>query len=275
VCPTGTAFNGISCADIDECLLNTDNCDANATCTNTTGSFSCACNMGYSGNGVTCAAVVVGPTVAEIVSAGDTGTFADDISTPTLAGSNNDVYFVVVSIRTSSRFVTSVTGLGLIWGRIEVECDGNDSQRLEVWGTRGNATAGAVRVRLSGNPYAAVVTAMRISNTVASNSTGNIVTDNSSSTNTCADSVAAAGYTYGYTPASGTLILTGVATSGRSVTPGAGFTELMDRTESGGMGNNAGLAMMSHPGTGTALQVNGTFSQTSHWASISFEVAGP
>jgi hypothetical protein len=31
--------------------LNTDNCDADATCTNTAGSLSCACNAGYSGNG--------------------------------------------------------------------------------------------------------------------------------------------------------------------------------------------------------------------------------
>uniref|UniRef100_A0A0G4F227 Uncharacterized protein n=1 Tax=Chromera velia CCMP2878 TaxID=1169474 RepID=A0A0G4F227_9ALVE len=40
--------------DIDECTLNTHNCDANATCTNTTGSFSCACNVGFNGTGVVC-----------------------------------------------------------------------------------------------------------------------------------------------------------------------------------------------------------------------------
>ena len=40
--------------DNDECTLNTDNCDEQATCTNAIGSFSCACNTGYSGNGVSC-----------------------------------------------------------------------------------------------------------------------------------------------------------------------------------------------------------------------------
>ena len=40
--------------DIDECALNTDNCHTQATCTNNVGSFSCACNTGWSGNGVTC-----------------------------------------------------------------------------------------------------------------------------------------------------------------------------------------------------------------------------
>ena len=29
-------------------------CDGNAVCTNTPGSFTCACNEGYSGDGITC-----------------------------------------------------------------------------------------------------------------------------------------------------------------------------------------------------------------------------
>ncbi|MCP5014729.1 MAG: hypothetical protein GY938_05520 [Ketobacter sp.] len=40
--------------DNDECSLNTHNCDSNATCTNTAGSFTCACNSGYTGNGTSC-----------------------------------------------------------------------------------------------------------------------------------------------------------------------------------------------------------------------------
>jgi hypothetical protein len=43
-----------SCTDINECLTNNGGCSVNAACTNTPGSFSCACNCGYSGNGVTC-----------------------------------------------------------------------------------------------------------------------------------------------------------------------------------------------------------------------------
>ena len=43
-----------SFSDNNECTLGTHNCHANAACTNTDGSFTCACNTGYSGNGVTC-----------------------------------------------------------------------------------------------------------------------------------------------------------------------------------------------------------------------------
>ena len=41
-------------ADIDECTTGDDNCDQNATCTNTIGAFTCACNAGYNGDGATC-----------------------------------------------------------------------------------------------------------------------------------------------------------------------------------------------------------------------------
>ena len=37
---------------VDECALNTDNCDAQADCTDTRFSFECACQTGYEGSGV-------------------------------------------------------------------------------------------------------------------------------------------------------------------------------------------------------------------------------
>ena len=40
--------------DIDECTAGTDNCDDNASCGNTVGGFTCTCNTGYTGSGVSC-----------------------------------------------------------------------------------------------------------------------------------------------------------------------------------------------------------------------------
>jgi cysteine-rich repeat protein len=50
-----TTKHPTTCADINECAPGGgNNCDANAACTNTIGSFTCKCNTGYSGSGTTC-----------------------------------------------------------------------------------------------------------------------------------------------------------------------------------------------------------------------------
>ena len=40
--------------DANECTSGDDDCDSNAACTNTIGSFTCACNSGYTGDGQSC-----------------------------------------------------------------------------------------------------------------------------------------------------------------------------------------------------------------------------
>ena len=41
-------------SDINECDEGSHDCDENANCTNTEGSFFCTCNAGYSGDGTFC-----------------------------------------------------------------------------------------------------------------------------------------------------------------------------------------------------------------------------
>ena len=45
--------------DVDECLSGTHDCATTAKCSNSDGSFSCVCNKGYSGGGVTCTGKIV------------------------------------------------------------------------------------------------------------------------------------------------------------------------------------------------------------------------
>ncbi|XP_053372780.1 uncharacterized protein LOC123559692 [Mercenaria mercenaria] len=53
VCKQG--WTGDDCGqDVDECALGTDNCVANAVCTNTEGNFTCACAVGYQSVGDSC-----------------------------------------------------------------------------------------------------------------------------------------------------------------------------------------------------------------------------
>ena len=47
------SFVPLVSTDIDECLSRDDNnCDINANCMNSNGSFSCACKLGFSGDGL-------------------------------------------------------------------------------------------------------------------------------------------------------------------------------------------------------------------------------
>ena len=49
------SYNVIILSDIDECAnATTNNCDSNANCANTPGSFTCICNQGYIGDGTVC-----------------------------------------------------------------------------------------------------------------------------------------------------------------------------------------------------------------------------
>ena len=47
-------FSKHNFADLEECTTNTHNCDVNADCVNTVGSYSCICRAGYTGAGQTC-----------------------------------------------------------------------------------------------------------------------------------------------------------------------------------------------------------------------------
>ena len=46
-----------SFADFDECASGLTDCDPNAFCDNTVGSFNCTCQTGYTGNGTTCTGI--------------------------------------------------------------------------------------------------------------------------------------------------------------------------------------------------------------------------
>ena len=43
--------------DIGYCRIGSDICHVNASCTNTSGSYTCACKEGYTGNGTHCAGI--------------------------------------------------------------------------------------------------------------------------------------------------------------------------------------------------------------------------
>ena len=52
----------VSFSDIDECADSTlNNCNDNANCTDTIGSYECTCSLGYSGDGFLCDGMLSNP----------------------------------------------------------------------------------------------------------------------------------------------------------------------------------------------------------------------
>ena len=51
---TKLQFSSKTLTDVDECSDGSHECDVNAECANTDGSYKCSCTVKYSGNGITC-----------------------------------------------------------------------------------------------------------------------------------------------------------------------------------------------------------------------------
>ncbi|XP_041346894.1 sushi domain-containing protein 1-like, partial [Gigantopelta aegis] len=67
---------------IDECADASHNCDGNADCSNSVGSFSCSCHSGFSGDGVTCTEIDCGvPPDVAFASKTTSGTTFDSVTT--------------------------------------------------------------------------------------------------------------------------------------------------------------------------------------------------
>jgi hypothetical protein len=79
-------IDGITCSDIDECTLGTADCDPNASCTNTPGSYSCTCLTGFTGDGQTCTPTGGGSSGG--TSAGSTGGSSNGTGAGSTGGSS-------------------------------------------------------------------------------------------------------------------------------------------------------------------------------------------
>ncbi|XP_073231335.1 uncharacterized protein [Porites lutea] len=52
--PCDNCYNFTCFTDFDECAYHSNDCDVNAVCQNTAGSYTCTCKAGYTGNGLIC-----------------------------------------------------------------------------------------------------------------------------------------------------------------------------------------------------------------------------
>ena len=97
--------------DIDECTVNSHNCDAAASCTNTAGSFTCSCNAGYEGNGQTC----TGEKLREIG-------FFNDVDEESFSNISPSSGFTLQILTSAPRMRTTAMPWLLVLTRLDLLC---------------------------------------------------------------------------------------------------------------------------------------------------------
>jgi hypothetical protein len=106
--------------DLNECMVNNGGCSTNATCTNLPGSRTCACNPGYTGDGLTCQAVpgriIVNEILANEPGSNTAGEFVELVN---VGGSSVDLSGWTISDATGVRH-TFAAGASLAPGKAVV-----------------------------------------------------------------------------------------------------------------------------------------------------------
>jgi hypothetical protein len=280
-CSTGYAYDATagSCQDIDECAAGTDNCDTNASCMNTDGSFTCMCNAGFTGDGTSCTPDSTTPTIAEVVTTAATG--SSTLTTGTLTAQQDSLYVAFIALNTGTRTVTGVSAFGQNFTQRFSQCSGDDSGTLDVWTLRSTGgTDGPVTVQLSGNPFAAAVVVYKIDGVAtAVDPVVRTGTANSAPGDVCGGGVATSSVSGDTTPVGAdNLQLLGWNRPGTSVSMNPEWT-FEDAANSSGAssGRNADLSVFSNISTaaGVPVPVVATFGSAIQWSVGVVEVRAP
>ncbi|HEY7449959.1 MAG TPA: hypothetical protein VH702_17515, partial [Vicinamibacterales bacterium] len=196
------------------------------------------------------------------------------VSTATaVTGATGHLYLAAISAKTH-RQVTSVTGLGLTWTRLAAQCAGRNQTGLELWWAQGTATTGTVTATLASAPANALIAVARYSGVSTTNPVAPLVAGNSNGVNgACANGVDSAAYSFNVTTNQANALVFGVvAMRTQTNTPGAGYTERAEMTQSTGA-NMVSIAFADRAvPTPTSLPLNGTLSGAVDWAAIGVQL---
>ena len=202
-----------------------------------------------------------------------TGTSSSSTTVATsasLAAMNGELYLAAISMDAKVA-VSAVSGLGLNWLPVKVQCSGKNKTAIEVWMAQGApSSSGTVTATFVSKPSNAVIAVSRYANVDATAPLGNMVAGNTAGVNgACANGVEGKTYSFNLnTTLNGSVVYGAAAMRDRSHTPGSGYTERADIKKS-----KAAAAVedkvMTTAGTTT---LNGTFSGSVDWAVIGLEI---
>lgn len=215
-----------------------------------------------------------GAVVHEETQTGGASSLTTVTTAANLTAASGQLYLAAISTKPNVE-VTGVSGLGLNWSPVRVQCSGRNQTMVALWMAQGTPTGDSpVSATLSTANNSAVIAVSRYSGVSTTSPLGAIAAANTNgSTGPCSGGTDSATYSVDLTTTTtGSVVYGAAAQRFRSHTPGPGYTERADLQQGSG-GSAAGIAIedttVASPST---LPVDGSFSGTVDWAVIAVEI---
>ncbi len=187
---------------------------------------------------------------------------------------NGQLYLVAVSSK-PYEVVNSVSGMGLTWERVDLQCSGREHNMVDIWMAIGNPSGNdIVRANFADDPKHAVIAVSRFSGIDATSPLGNNASANSNGLDgTCSGGSDQRDYSYSLTTTvDGAMIYNITSTRNKTHTPGSGYSEHFEFSQ-GSSSNIANIAFQEKKAeTAGAHTVNGFFSGKVDWSSVALEI---
>ncbi|MEE9395934.1 MAG: hypothetical protein V3V31_02865 [Methylococcales bacterium] len=192
-----------------------------------------------------------------------------------LAGVNDDLYLAAISTR-GNIAASSVTGLGLHWSRVEIQCSGRNVTGLEVWMAQGEPNhSGRVTATFSRTSANASIVASRYSNVDPERPIGSIVSGNTGGiSGGCFDGTDSDRYTFALpTTSDESSVYTAASMRNKSHIPDTGFSERAEVKQGLSGGKTSSVVVQDRFVSSIAtIDVRGNFSSTVDWTVIGIEI---
>ena len=175
--------------------------------------------------------------------------------------------------------VSSVSGLGLTWTRVDSQCGSRSATGVEVWSATGTpVSSDTVTATLAGTPNNAVIAVSRYSGVDVNDPIGNVIAANTSGVNgACSGGTDSSSYNVTLTSVGhGSLVYSAAGLRNRTHTEGAGYTQRAEFSHGNTEGAKAGIAvqdqLIDNPSGTFDVIVDGSFSGDVDWAVIGIEI---
>ncbi len=191
-----------------------------------------------------------------------------------LAPANGQIYLAAISSKPKLG-VVGVTGLGMTWVPVKVQCSGRNGNVIQVWMAQGTPTGAApVSATFADTATNAIIVVSRYFGVHATKPLSNVISANTTGLDgDCAGGVDSNVYLMNTsTTAAGSLIFSATTMRSRMHTPGAGYAERAEAVFGiGGDVISVATSDKNFPTAGNAA-VTGSFDGDTDWATVGIEL---